>query len=246
MLRKKVIFTLFVPVMFILGTGDSFIHAGKKAANPGKESVSGVKGQKTGYTAEQEYLFDIFKKRRSVRKYKPTQVPKEHIMKILDIARSAPTSGNQQPWKFLVIRDRARLDEMKKACIERSLKRLKMVVTLTDEQRKERKEKILSYYESTFSAPTYIVVLVDMQSKYPTYNKHDGPLAAGYLMIAARALGYGTVYFTDSIPDAVTKEVLAIPERYERICITPVGIPEEWPPEPKKKPLDEFVVFEKF
>jgi len=54
-------------------------------------------------------------------------------------------------------------------------------------------------------------------------------MAAGFLMLAARALGYGTVFITDAIPDQVTKEVLRIPDRYTRVCITPLGIPVEWP-----------------
>jgi nitroreductase len=59
-------------------------------------------------------------------------------------------------------------------------------------------------------------------------------------------LGYGTVFYTDSIPDEVTKEVLNIPDRFERVCITPVGIPKEWPKAPSKKNLEEFIVYEKF
>lgn len=198
------------------------------------------------YTHEQEYLFDVFKNRRSVRKFKSTPVPKEHITKILDIARSAPTAGNQQPWKFLIIQDRTKLDELKNACITSSLEVFKKSGNPTEDQIKQRKVQVTEYFENCLFAPVYIVVLVDKHSKYPGYNRHDGPLAAGYLMIAARALGYGTVFFTDSIPDAATKKVFNIPDRFERICIMPVGVPEQWPEPPKKKALEEFVVFEKF
>lgn len=65
-------------------------------------------------------------------------------------------------------------------------------------------------------------------------------------MIAARSLGYGTVYYTDFIPDDLTMKVFNIPEQFERICITPLGIPEAWPKSPQKKTLEEFVVLEKF
>ena len=58
------------------------------------------------YDEKQTYLLNIIKNRRTVRKFKFTHVPEEHIIKILDAARFAPTAGNQQPWKFLVIRDR--------------------------------------------------------------------------------------------------------------------------------------------
>jgi nitroreductase len=202
--------------------------------------------KKITYTPEQEYLFNIFTSRRSVRAYKPDYIPDEHIKKILSIACSAPTSGNQQPWKFLVVRDREKLDELKNACIDRSLMRARMSGTLNEEQFKAREKSIRQYYEKTLSAPVYIVILVNKQCKYPAYTKHDGPLAAGYLMIAARSLGYGTVYYTDSIPEDLTMKVLNIPEQFERICITPLGIPETWPKSPQKKALEEFVVMEKF
>jgi hypothetical protein len=86
---------------------------------------------------------------------------------------------------------------------------------------------------------------VDKNSRYPSYNIYDGSLAAGYLMIAARALGYGTVFITDALPVDIVKKVFAIPDNFVRICITPVGVPESWPDPPKKKPLREFAVYEK-
>ena len=210
----------------------------------GNVSCTAIK--KGGSAEEAMSVFDVIRKRRSVRSYKPTPVLEEHIVEILNAARMAPTSGNQQPWKFIVVKDRAKLDELKDACINGSIARYKERQNPTDEEVKGYEERLNTYYEKIFSAPVFIVVLVDMESKWPTYNKHDGPLAAGYLMLAARALGYGTVYFTDSIPDQVTKEVLTIPDRYERICITPVGVPEEWPETPEKKALDEFIVHDSF
>jgi hypothetical protein len=107
---------------------------------------------------------------------------------------------------------------------------------LSPADRATRKDNASKHLAGYFSAPAFIVVLTDSQSMYPTYNHHDGPLAAGYLCLAARALGYGTVYVTDAIPEQATREVLAIPERHERVCITPLGIPDGWPdPMPKKK-----------
>jgi nitroreductase len=73
-----------------------------------------------------------------------------------------------------------------------------------------------------------------------------GALAAQNLMLAARALGYGTVYCANSIPEAVTKEILNIPDHYKRVCITPVGIPAEWPKIPSKKDLKEVIVENRF
>lgn len=200
----------------------------------------------TVQAAQQESnIWDVFKTRRSVRVFKPDSIPEADIKKIIDAARMAPTSGNQQPWKFLIIRDKIKINRMEKSCIEKLLQRYEPANP--QKITKEKYEKMLrSRMENYFSAPVYIVVLTDNKSLYPDYNHWDGPLAAGYLMLAARALGYGTVFITDAIPESVTKEVLQIPDQYTRVCITPVGVPVEWPEMPPKKNLEDFIVYEKF
>jgi nitroreductase len=186
-------------------------------------------------------LLALFAKRQSVRRYKPDPVPEEDLRRILDAARRAPTSGNQQPWKFLVVRDKAKIERLRTRCLDLAVPHLGGQSSAEWQDRRERMGKAMAGY---FSAPVYVVVLTDSQSTYPSYNQHDGPMAAGYLMLAARALGYGTVYITDSIPDPVTREVLGIPERYKRVCITPIGVPDGWPePKPKKR-LEELVAYE--
>lgn len=184
-------------------------------------------------------FFEVVRNRRSVRKFKADSVPEEHLRQILDAARFAPTSGNQQPWKFLVVRDRALLDRLKDTCIEQSIAARR---ARSGELTSEQIESVSQSYADYLSAPVYVVVLTDNESRYPTYNHWDGPMAAGYLMLAARALGYGTVFLTDSIPEAVTRQVLSIPDRYTRVCITPIGVPDAWPDSPPKKSLDEFIM----
>ena len=189
-------------------------------------------------------IWEAFQTRRSVRKFKPDAVPEADLRRILDAARSAPTSGNQQPWKFLVVRDPAKIAALKNACIERMLGRDDPKKPLSEEQKKQRETRIRTSFDGYFSAPVYIVVLTDNQSSYPDYNHWDGPMAAGYLMLAARALGYGTVFITDSVPNEVSKKILHIPDRYTRVCFTPLGVPVEWPQSRAKKPLEDFIAWE--
>jgi nitroreductase len=163
---------------------------------------------------------------------------------ILDAARRPPTAGNQQPWKFLVVRNKATIERMRTRCLE--LAEAHWPQDLAAPERATRREAKIKALAGYFSAPVYIVVLTDSQSTYPSYNQHDGPLAAGYLCLAARTLGYGTVYVTDAIPEQVTREVLNIPERYVRVCITPLGVPDGWPEPTPKKNLEEFIVHESF
>ena len=211
-------------------------------------TLTGLSSKKhllSGFDSKDLSVFECIHQRRSVRAFRPDPVPDEHIKKILDAARMAPTSGNQQPWKFLVVRNKEKLNELKKASIQQYLNYHEKK-GIDSEKIKKQKKALESHYENIFKAPVFIVVLVDTQSQYPDYNKHDGPLAAANLMLAARALGYGTCYFTDTITEGVTMNVLKIPNRYQRICITPVGVPEEWPETPPKKELNEFVISESF
>lgn len=189
-------------------------------------------------------IWDVFKHRRSVRRYEPDPVPGEHLSQILDAARMAPTSGNQQPWKFLVIREPARIQALKTACIERARRYFDPAKNSGEGARERFEDRVRQNYNNYFSAPVYIVVLTDNESRYPDYNHWDGPLAAGNLMLAARALGYGTVFITDSVPEEVTTTVLSIPARYTRVCITPLGVPVEWPEPHDKKPLESFIAYE--
>ncbi|MEJ2544071.1 MAG: nitroreductase family protein [Calditrichaceae bacterium] len=190
----------------------------------------------------QPAILDAIMNRRSVRHYKSTPVPDEHIHLILDAARMAPCAGNQQPWKFVVVTDTAIIQKLKKACIAKSIAGMKVREKTNAEELKEKEAQIMDYYTKTFSAPMYVAVLVDKEAKYPTYLHWDGPLAAENLFIAARALGYGTVHYTDTVPESVSKEVLNIPDRYERVCFTPIGVPIEWPDAPPKKDYASFIV----
>lgn len=198
------------------------------------------------YTSDQAYLFDIIKSRRTVRKFKSTRVPKEHILKILDAARFAPTAGNQQPWKFLVIQNREVLDKLQKEALLWYLDKYKKKRKPSEEEFAKTKESLQKLLDNVLSAPVYVAVLVDSKARYPDYILYDGTLVAGYLMIAARALGYGTGFFTTFFPEAEMKQFFNIPDKYKLICFTPIGIPYEWPETLSKKKLKDLVVFESF
>ena len=196
------------------------------------------------YDTDQVFLYDIIKKRRTVRKYKSTEIPREHILKILDAARFAPTAGNQQPWKFLIIQDRKKLNRLSEEALMWYMESVGK--KQTPEGMEKIKKQLKNILKNVLSAPVYIAVLVDTKSKYPDYIIYDGTLATGNLMIAARALGYGTGFFTTFFPEKKMKIFFNIPHQYKLICFTPIGIPEKWPSTPPKKKLKDVIVFESF
>lgn len=53
-------------------------------------------------------IIQAIEDRRSVRKFKPTPVPKEILDKILHAGTLAPSGKNKQPWKFYVVQGEKR------------------------------------------------------------------------------------------------------------------------------------------
>lgn len=54
----------------------------------------------------------VILRRRSVRNYKDKQVPENVILRLIEAGRFAPSAGNWQPWKFVIVRDKQMISEM--------------------------------------------------------------------------------------------------------------------------------------
>ncbi len=190
-------------------------------------------------------VFETIRNRRTVREFQTTPVPEEDIRKILDAARYAPTAGNVQPWKFVVIKDKARLDSLKNILQANWEQRVNSSPELDGEKKKSYIEGGKNAIEGVMTAPVYIMVFVDT-TIYPQYALYDGCLAVENLMLCARALGYGSGFFTTYFPEEFVKSFVNAPDNLKFICATPIGIPREWPQMPPKKELDEFIIQESF
>ena len=55
---------------------------------------------------------DILVNRRSVRNFKQMMVSYDLIEKIIHESCYAPSSGNEQPWKFTVVQEKSLMDEI--------------------------------------------------------------------------------------------------------------------------------------
>ncbi|OPL14532.1 MAG: hypothetical protein AVO34_14200 [Firmicutes bacterium ML8_F2] len=77
---------------------------------------------KLGNSSEWNQVERVILERRSIRYFKEEQVPEELVKRVLEAGRFAPSHGNCQPWKFVVIRDRKMLDEMTASVAEIWLK----------------------------------------------------------------------------------------------------------------------------
>ena len=59
-------------------------------------------------------VFEVIKKRRSIRKYKDIPVEEDKINKIIEAAILAPSASNGQPWRFVVVKDKNLLTKIVK------------------------------------------------------------------------------------------------------------------------------------
>lgn len=150
-------------------------------------------------------FFEALHTRRSIRKYlsdKP--VSDDDIQKILAAAMSAPSAGNAQPWHFVVVRDAALREELSQAH---------------------------PYVGMLKNAPVGIVVCAELSlEKYPGYWVQDLSAAVQNLLLAARALGLGTVW-TGVCPIEErmqkVKDILRLPPGIEPHSIVPLGWPAQ-------------------
>ena len=51
-------------------------------------------------------FMEVIKKRRSIRRYKPDQVPEEVLNQVLEAAKIAPSAGHRQPWHFIIVKNK--------------------------------------------------------------------------------------------------------------------------------------------
>lgn len=180
-------------------------------------------------------IFEVIRTRRSIRRFKDKPVEDEKIRTLLEALRQSPSWSNLQCWRLIVVRD------------------------------KITREKIsnLSYVESFFAplgykanpsrkgiaeAPVVIIACADPSQSGVLWNQPfymtDIGIAAQNLMLAAHALGLGTV-FVGVFKEEKLRDLLNIPQNIRIVGIFPIGYPlEEKTEGPPRKPLDEIVFYE--
>jgi len=160
---------------------------------------------------------DVIKTRRSIRRYKNQEVPKEIIMDTLDCARLAPSGHNDQPWHFVVV---------------------------TDKGIKERLSQIAKY--GRFLKDAYAAIAVFCRKDAPCMFE-DGCAATENIIISAWSYGLGTCWISSYKKEhsEEVKKLLNCPQSHELISLISLGYPDETPVR-KKKELSEMVSFNGF
>jgi F420 biosynthesis protein FbiB-like protein len=179
-------------------------------------------------------FFEVVNTQRSIRQFKPDPVPDEAIWKILDAAIRAPSGGNTQPWGFLVVRELAKREAIASAVRERmgDPTQGRAEAQQMDPVRRRMRLASIAFRENVTSAPVLIIpCLVAPTSPSSDVNSlwagSSIYAAVQNLMLAARALGLGTVLTTFNIRiEDVIRSEFSLPDDAKPVAVIPVGYPD--------------------
>jgi F420 biosynthesis protein FbiB-like protein len=180
-------------------------------------------------------FFEVVHTQRAIRRFKPDPVPPELIHRMIDAAIRAPSGGNTQPWAFLVVSDaekRGAIADAVKAGLTDAEERRREAMTFDPTRRRMRLGSI-AFRENVASAPVLIIPCLVSPSS-PTSDVSS--LFAGSsiygavqnMMLAARALGLGTLMTTFNIAiEPVIRKAFGLPDEAKPVAVIPVGYPAE-------------------
>ncbi len=154
--------------------------------------------------------------RRSVRRFKSAD-PSWAIRHVLEAGRWAPSGLNNQPWRFLVVKDPLR---------KRSLARLTSCGTVIR------------------SAPVLIAVCLDHRS---SYHREKDLMAIGAciqnMLLEADALDLGTCWLGEILNQRQrVEQTLGIGRPLEFLALIALGTPLKKPGWPRRKPLEKLML----
>jgi len=171
-------------------------------------------------------LLELIKKRRSIRKFKNVLIERDKLLKVLEAAHWAPTAGNLQSWKFIVVKDKRKRQQLAEAAFNQ--------MWMTE-------------------APVFIVVnaFTDKIKRYygvrgeRLYAVQECAAAIENMILEAESLGLATCW-VGAFDEAAAKRILDIPDNVRPQAILILGYGDETPPVPSKYKLKDVVYFEKY
>lgn len=177
-------------------------------------------------------LSEIFKTRRSVRNYQVKPVSMDIIQSIIDDSILAPSAGNEQPWKFIVVSNPEMIDRISNECKKNFLER----IASNPNDFAKRYEKMLQKesFHIFYHAPTVVFITGDAGVKNLVA---DCALAASYFMLSATSKGLGTcwVNFGTEIKNPKLLEELGLQDIYKIVAPIALGYPKKIPAIPTRK-----------
>jgi nitroreductase len=187
-------------------------------------------------------VFEAIRNRRSIRHYKNDPVDDKTVQAVLEGAHWAPSWDNLQCWRFIVVRDPNIKSEIADTLIKikidnewvenataKSIKQAPVLIVLCAEKGK-------AGYNADGSPAT---------DKGDYWCLFDVALAMENLLLAARALGLGTI-IVGKFDSARVARILDVPREYTVVTMTPLGFSEHKGTISPRKQLSEVLFKEKY
>lgn len=177
-----------------------------------------------------DHVWDLFPHQRAVREFSDRPVDDASVTKILAAALRAPTASNAMPLRFIVIRDQGQKDALSEVY----------------------EQCFAQIYSSragrTLWSDVPVLIAGCIEAKQPGLMTGASIYPAFQnLMLAARALGLGTVITTLwSRENDRVREILGVPEGWHIAGITPLGYPAKRMGKSKRPPAEGFVFHDRW
>ncbi len=191
-------------------------------------------------------LLELMRSRRSVRRFRPDELPEETISALVEAAICAPSAGNRQAYRLLTVTSRERISAMSEAVRSE-------VTSLRAALRPDAAADVGKYLDSFLhfaQAPLVVAPIhrigVDLLSAARaeaqlTYGRESDALcsvaaAIQNLLLWAHARGLGACWMTGPLVAAPTLErILEVPQGWRLSALVPVGLPAEDPAPPPRR-----------
>jgi len=147
---------------------------------------------------------DVIFTRRSIRRYTDREVSDEMVDEVIKAGMYAPSAGNEQPWHFIIIRDRGLLDTI---------------------------PSFHPHSNMVKEASCAILVCADLAlEKHKGYWVQDCSAATQNMLLATHASGLGSVWvgvYPRQERIEGFRKLLGIPEEIIPFSLIPLGYPAE-------------------
>lgn len=187
-------------------------------------------------------LYEAMQTLRAVRRLRPDPIPDDVLYRVLEAATWAPSGGNRQAWRIIVVKDPARKQRLGELYKQVTLPYTKAYVErLADAPEEERKKaermiRASNYLTEHFGeTPALLVVCFNPEGLAVTDAKLDRLSVVGggsiypavqNLLLACRAEGLGCVITTLlCMEEAAVRELLGIPDPWGTAAVVPIGYP---------------------
>lgn len=195
-------------------------------------------------------FFQWMDKRRTVREFSSTPVPREVIDNILRTASTAPSGAHKQPWTFCVITDPAVKKQIREAAEKEEYESYHN--RMSEEWLKDLRPLQTDWHKDFLEVAPYLIIVFkksydvdEAGEKHSVYYAVEScGLACGFLLTAIHNAGLVALTHTPSPMNFLAK-VLNRPENEKPFLLVPVGYPanECWVPDLHRKELEEVTVW---